>query len=106
MLLSAASCSILNKPGVHSGDSACVVPPYKISYFHVDIIRDYTWRIGNALQIKGLFNIQFAIKDDEVYVLEVNPRASPHGAVYQQGHWASTGALRRADCGWQNTAGG
>ena len=66
----------IEEAGVHSGDSACVLPPYKISYFHLDIIRDYTHRIGRALGVKGLFNIQFAIKDDEVYVLEVNPRAS------------------------------
>ena len=66
----------IEEAGVHSGDSACVLPPYKISYFHLDIIRDYTHRIGRALEVKGLFNIQFAIKDDEVYVLEVNPRAS------------------------------
>ena len=66
----------IEEAGVHSGDSACVVPPYKISYFHVDIIRDHTRRIGLALGVKGLFNIQFAVKDDEVYVLEVNPRAS------------------------------
>ncbi len=66
----------IEQAGVHSGDSACVLPPYKISYFHLDVIRDYTQRIGLALNIKGLFNIQFAVKDDEVYVLEVNPRAS------------------------------
>ena len=66
----------IEEAGVHSGDSACVVPPYKISYFHLDIIRDHTRRIGVALGVKGLFNIQFAVKDDEVYVLEVNPRAS------------------------------
>ena len=66
----------IEEAGVHSGDSACVVPPYKISYFHLDIIRDHTRRIGLALGVKGLFNIQFAVKDDEVYVLEVNPRAS------------------------------
>ena len=66
----------IEEAGVHSGDSACVVPPYKISYFHLDIIRDHTRRIGQALGVKGLFNIQFAVKDDEVYVLEVNPRAS------------------------------
>ena len=66
----------IEQAGVHSGDSACVVPPYKISYFHLDIIRDYTRRIGKAMQVKGLFNIQCAVKDDEVYVLEVNPRAS------------------------------
>ena len=66
----------IEEAGVHSGDSACVLPPYKVSYFHLDIIRDYTRRIGKALGIRGLFNIQFAIYDDEVYVLEVNPRAS------------------------------
>ena len=66
----------IEEAGVHSGDSACVVPPYKISYFHLDIIRDCTRRIGLAIGVKGLFNIQFAVKDDEVYVLEVNPRAS------------------------------
>ena len=66
----------IEQAGVHSGDSACVLPPYKISYFHLDIIRDCARRIGLALGVKGLFNIQFAVKDDEVYVLEVNPRAS------------------------------
>ncbi len=66
----------IEEAGVHSGDSACVLPPYKISQYHLDIIRDYTRRIGLALGVKGLFNIQFAIKDDVVYVLEVNPRSS------------------------------
>jgi carbamoyl-phosphate synthase large subunit len=66
----------IEEAGVHSGDSACVLPPYKISYYHIEIIREYTQRIGKALRVKGLFNIQFAIKDDVVYVLEVNPRAS------------------------------
>jgi len=66
----------IEEAGVHSGDSACVLPPYKISQYHLDIIRDYTHRIGLALQVKGLFNIQFAIQDEEVFVLEVNPRAS------------------------------
>jgi carbamoyl-phosphate synthase large subunit len=66
----------IEEAGVHSGDSACVIPPYKISYYHVEIIREYTERIGKALGVKGLFNIQFALKDEIVYVLEVNPRAS------------------------------
>ncbi|HEX2621996.1 MAG TPA: carbamoyl-phosphate synthase large subunit [Phototrophicaceae bacterium] len=66
----------IEEAGVHSGDSACVLPPYKISSYHLEIIRDYTHRIGMALGVKGLFNIQFAVKDDVVYVLEVNPRAS------------------------------
>ncbi len=66
----------IEEAGVHSGDSACVLPPYKITLYHTEIIREYTQRIGKALGVKGLFNIQFAIKDEEVYVLEVNPRAS------------------------------
>ncbi len=66
----------IEEAGVHSGDSACVLPPYKISAYHIEIIREYTRRIGLALGVKGLFNIQLAIKDDVVYVLEVNPRAS------------------------------
>lgn len=66
----------IEEAGVHSGDSACVLPPYKISAYHLEIIREYTQRIGKALRVKGLFNIQFAIKEDVVYVLEVNPRAS------------------------------
>lgn len=66
----------IEEAGVHSGDSACVLPPYKISYYHLDIMRDYTRRIGLALGVKGLFNIQFAVVDEVVYVLEVNPRAS------------------------------
>ena len=66
----------IEEAGVHSGDSACVLPPYKVSAYHLDIIREYTERLGLALDVRGLMNVQFAIKDDIVYVLEVNPRAS------------------------------
>ena len=66
----------IEEAGVHSGDSACVLPPYKISLYHLNIMQDYTEKLGLALQVKGLMNIQYAIKDDIVYVLEVNPRAS------------------------------
>ncbi len=66
----------IEEAGVHSGDSACILPPYKVSQYHLNIIREYTERIGLALQVKGLLNIQFAIKEDIVYVLEANPRAS------------------------------
>jgi carbamoyl-phosphate synthase large subunit len=66
----------IEEAGVHSGDSACVLPPYKISLYHLGIIRDYTERLGQALGVHGLMNVQYAIKDDVVYVLEVNPRAS------------------------------
>jgi carbamoyl-phosphate synthase large subunit len=62
--------------GVHSGDSAMVLPTYKISLGQLAKIKDYTRRLGLALGVRGLMNVQYAIKDDVVYVLEVNPRAS------------------------------
>ena len=66
----------IEEAGIHSGDSSCVVPPYLVAERHVAQIRDYTRRIARALKVVGLMNAQFAIKDDTVYVLEVNPRAS------------------------------
>ncbi len=62
--------------GVHSGDSACVLPPYLLSAEARDEIRDLTRRFALELGVVGLINVQYAIKDDVVYVLEVNPRAS------------------------------
>ncbi|MGB0386864.1 MAG: carbamoyl-phosphate synthase large subunit [Ardenticatenaceae bacterium] len=66
----------IEEAGVHSGDSATVLPPYKISYYHLNHMREYTERLGLALGVRGLMNIQYAIKEDITYVLEVNPRAS------------------------------
>ncbi len=62
--------------GVHSGDSACVIPPISIPAKHVDTINEYTKRIAVALNVVGLMNIQYAIANDVVYILEANPRAS------------------------------
>ncbi|MFO8143499.1 MAG: carbamoyl-phosphate synthase large subunit [Dehalococcoidales bacterium] len=62
--------------GVHSGDSACVIPPVSISPAHIDTIEEYTRRIARELEVVGLMNIQYAIARDTVYVLEANPRAS------------------------------
>ncbi|MBN2122965.1 MAG: carbamoyl-phosphate synthase large subunit, partial [Deltaproteobacteria bacterium] len=62
--------------GVHSGDSACVIPPISIPPKHVDTIREYTRKIGVELNVIGLMNIQYAIAHDTVYILEANPRAS------------------------------
>ncbi len=62
--------------GIHSGDSFCVVPPYLVEERHQETIRDYTRRIARALKVVGLLNIQFAIQDGTVYLIEVNPRAS------------------------------
>jgi carbamoyl-phosphate synthase large subunit len=66
----------IEQAGIHSGDSSCVVPPYQLSATHVATIRDYARRVAKELKVIGLMNAQFAIKDDVVYVLEVNPRAS------------------------------
>ncbi len=62
--------------GIHSGDSACVIPPTSIAQKHLDTINDYTSRIARELKVIGLMNMQYAIANDRVYVLEANPRAS------------------------------
>ena len=62
--------------GIHSGDSACVLPPYLIDEEHIDEMREHTVALAKALSVVGLINVQYAIKDGQVYVLEVNPRAS------------------------------
>ena len=62
--------------GIHSGDSACVIPPVSIAQKHLDTITDYTRRIAQDLKVVGLINIQYAIENDKVFVLEANPRAS------------------------------
>jgi carbamoyl-phosphate synthase large subunit len=62
--------------GIHSGDSACVLPQQKLSKEVVDTIENYTRTLAKALKVKGLMNMQLAIKDNVVYILEVNPRAS------------------------------
>jgi carbamoyl-phosphate synthase large subunit len=62
--------------GVHSGDSACVIPPTTIPEKHIETICEYTRKIAIELNVVGLMNIQYAICDDEVYILEANPRAS------------------------------
>ncbi len=62
--------------GIHSGDSACVLPPYLISKEHQDIMRAHTVAFAKALGVVGLINVQYAVKDGVVYVIEVNPRAS------------------------------
>ena len=66
----------IEEAGIHSGDSSCVLPPIRIDPEHIETMRHYTRLLATALNVRGLMNIQFAIKDHRVYVLEVNPRAS------------------------------
>jgi carbamoyl-phosphate synthase large subunit len=66
----------IEEAGVHSGDSSCVLPPFSLSPKVLETIREYTKRLALALKVVGLMNVQYAIQRDNVYVLEVNPRAS------------------------------
>lgn len=66
----------IEEAGIHSGDSACVLPPYSMSPGKIEEIIRATRRLALALEVRGLINVQFAVKDEDVYCLEVNPRAS------------------------------
>lgn len=66
----------IEEAGIHSGDSACSLPPYSLSEEVVEKIKEYTIAIAKELEVQGLMNVQYAVKDSLVYVLEVNPRAS------------------------------
>jgi carbamoyl-phosphate synthase large subunit len=66
----------VEEAGVHSGDSTCLLPPQSLSPEVLDTIRVYTRKLARRLGVKGLLNIQYAVKDEEVHVLEANPRAS------------------------------
>ena len=66
----------IEEAGIHSGDSACCIPPFSLSDTLVSKLRDIAWRLALNLGVQGLLNIQFAVKDQVVYVIEANPRAS------------------------------
>ena len=66
----------VEEAGVHSGDSACVIPPYSLSAETMAVLTDYSRRIADALGVVGLLNVQYAVKSGQVFVIEANPRAS------------------------------
>ena len=66
----------IEEAGVHSGDSDCVLPPYTLVDEQIDQLKESTYALAKALNVRGLMNVQYAIKNEEIYVLEVNPRAS------------------------------
>ena len=66
----------IEQAGVHSGDSACALPPYSLSEAHQQKMRDMVKAMARELNVVGLMNVQLAIQDDDIYVIEVNPRAS------------------------------
>ena len=66
----------VEEAGIHSGDSACVIPPPHLNEEVIAKIEEFTLQIAEALEVKGLINVQFAVKEDQIYVIEANPRAS------------------------------
>jgi carbamoyl-phosphate synthase large subunit len=66
----------VEEAGVHSGDSACSIPPYSLSAETVAVIEDHTRSLADALEVQGLLNVQYAVREGQVYVIEANPRAS------------------------------
>jgi len=66
----------VEEAGVHSGDSACVLPPHSLAPVTITVLEDYTRRIAEALEVEGLINVQYAVRDGQVFVIEANPRAS------------------------------
>ena len=66
----------IEEAGIHSGDSACALPPYSLPKEIIEKMKDQTRALAKALRVRGLMNVQFAIKDGEIFIIEVNPRAS------------------------------
>lgn len=75
-VLIAAVMEHIEQAGIHSGDSACTLPPFSLSVVVQEDLKDQVTRMAQALHVVGLLNVQFAIQGDDIYVLEVNPRAS------------------------------
>ena len=92
----------IEEAGIHSGDSACALPPYSLSTEIVERLKEQTQALAKALRVRGLMNVQYAIKDDEIYVIEVNPRAQPHRAVRRQGDRRAVGEDRGQGDGRQD----
>ena len=86
----------IEQAGVHSGDSACSLPPFSLSRALQDELRRETVMLAKALNVVGLMNVQYAIQDGTVYVLEVNPARLAHGAVRVQGDRRAAREGRRA----------
>jgi carbamoyl-phosphate synthase large subunit len=85
----------IEEAGIHSGDSACSLPPYSLSKEIVAELKRQTRELAKALRVSGLMNVQYAIKDNEIYVIEVNPRASRTVPFVSKAHgipWAKIAA--------------
>lgn len=92
----------IEQAGVHSGDSACSLPAYTLSQEIQDVMRQQVQKLAFELQVRGLMNVQFAVKNNEVYLIEVNPRAASYRSVRLQGNWCTAGESRGARDGREN----
>ena len=90
----------IEEAGVHSGDSACSLPPFSLSRAIEDELRKQTRAMALALNVVGLMNVQFAVKGDQIYVLEVNPTSIPDRAVCIQSNSQTPGQNRGTMHGW------
>ena len=105
----------IEEAGIHSGDSACSLPPHSLKPAIVAELERQTEELARALNVVGLMNVQFAIKNDEIYVLEVNPRASrtvpfvakviglPIAGIAAAGHGRQDARLLRAQAAASST---
>ena len=91
----------IEEAGVHSGDSSCVIPPYEMSDSVKKDIEDITTKLALELNVIGLINLQFAVKDQKVYVLEVNPRSSQNCALCKQVQQHSLSKHSRSNICWK-----
>ena len=95
----------IEQAGIHSGDSACVIPPFASAKQMKAEIADATKEMAKELNVSGLMNVQFAVKDDVLYVLEVNPRASRTAPFVSKADRRSAAETRREDHGRRETQG-
>ena len=91
----------IEEAGVHSGDSACSLPPYSLSPERIEEIMEATRKLALEIGVRGLMNVQYAVKDEQVFVIEVNPRASRTVALRFEGDRSPPGEARGAGDGGQ-----
>ena len=84
----------IEEAGVHSGDSACAIPPQTLSAAMVARIETQTRALADALDVRGLLNVQYTVKGDELYVIEAEPARQPHRPVREQGDRRAAGQGR------------
>ena len=87
----------IEEAGIHSGDSACALPPVTLGRSDIESVRTATEAIAHGIGVVGLLNVQYALKDDVLYVLEANPQGQPHRAVRVEGHRGAAGQGVRAN---------